>query len=325
MAAICFAGAFVAAMPAMAPGAVYVLFITLNGYQAGALSGFERFRVMAQIGAVYGLANILLSWWFALRWGLTGAVLSQGVGVVILWMLYQLALRHECRAAGITVRYRTAWRERAVLFAFSAPAAACGMVASIAVWWCNTILVANAGYAELAIFSAAGSMRSMILFLPALVARVAAPVMNRLATDGDYAGFRRTFWTTVALNGGTALILSATLALAGKQILGLFGKDFAGSTLLILPLLGSVVLEVVAVNLFQALFAAGRLWLNLGIVCCWTVVLAGFAAATTSHYGAVGLAFAYLVAWAVSGSLYYAAVRNHAQPEKFYAGNRVPA
>jgi O-antigen/teichoic acid export membrane protein len=314
-AAICFSIGFVWVMPSMALGAVYVLFITLNGYQSGALCAFESFGAIARMGAVYGLANVLLSWWFAVRWGLPGAILSQGAGVLLLWMLYQIALNRECAAAGIRVDYRGAWQERPILFAFSIPAAACGMVASVAAWWCNTILVRNAGYAELAIFSAAGSMRSMILFLPALVARVATPVMNRMAAEGDHPGFRRIFWTTVAVNGGIALLLAGVLAVAGSRVLSLFGKDFGGSTPMILLLLGSVVLEVVAVNLFQALFTAGRLWLNLGIICCWTMVLAVVTASATPRYGSAGLALAYLAAWAVSVTLYAAAVRQRSSPE----------
>jgi hypothetical protein len=69
--------------------------------------------------------------------------------------------------------------------------------------------------------------------------------------------------------------------------------------------------------LFQALFTAGRLWLNFGIVCSWMAVLVVVARLATPVYGAAGLAFAYLAAWSVSVSLYWSGI--------YASSERVPA
>ena len=50
------------------------------------------------------------------------------------------------------MNYRDAWQERAVLVRFSIPSAACGIVAAVAMWFCNSTLVTVKGYAELADF-----------------------------------------------------------------------------------------------------------------------------------------------------------------------------
>src|SRR5688572_8210371 len=113
-AGLCFSIGFLLAAPSMALASVYIFFITLNGYQIGAMAAFDAFRAIAWIGAAYGMANVLLSWWFATKWGLAGAVISQGAGAMLLWLLYQIALGRECRANGIVVRYRTAWQEQSV-------------------------------------------------------------------------------------------------------------------------------------------------------------------------------------------------------------------
>lgn len=291
--------------------ATYVFFTTLNGYQAGALAGFESFRSIARIGVVCGIATLILSWTLTLWLGLKGAILAQCASAFLLWLLYQIALNSECRARNIIVQYRRAWQHRSVLVRFSAPAAIGGMIAPLAMWWCNAALVRNSGYAELAVFSAVSNMRSMVLFLPALIARVTAPFLNNMLAGGDLAGYRRAFQSAVAVNGGLALMLAVVLALTGQRVLRLFGKDFRGSDSLVLILLGAVVVEVVANNLYQALFASGQLWRNLGIISVWTAVLVSFASFATPRYGATGLALSYLVAWCVSAVLYGVVARSH--------------
>jgi O-antigen/teichoic acid export membrane protein len=178
------------------------------------------------------------------------------------------------------------------------------MVAVAASAAANAILVRAAGFGELAVFSAVNTMRSMVLFLPALIARVTAPRLNHMRAAGDHTGYRRTFRIAVIGNASIAFALALALTAAGPRILRLFGKDFAVSMPLVVLLLGSVVLEVIANNLFQALFTAGRLWRNLLIVCVWTAILILGVVLLAPRYGATGLALSYLAAWSASAFLY---------------------
>jgi O-antigen/teichoic acid export membrane protein len=284
--------------------AIYVFFVTVNGYQLGALAGMEEFRTIASVNVSYGLANLLLGGLLAWRFGFRGAVLGQGCAAFLMWARYQAALRAHCKQRRFAIDYRGAWSEHAVLVDFSIPSAACGMVATIATWWCSTRLVASSGYAELAVFAAANGLRSMVLFAPGLIGRVTMPLLNQLHASRDLRAYRRTFWGAVGLNGAIALTLAAGLAVCGGRIVTLFGKGFIAPPPLLLLLMASVVLEVVATALFQSLFAAGRIWRNLGIVSIWATVLFLCVRLTTGRYGASGLAFSYLCAWAVSLTLY---------------------
>ena len=306
--------------PAVAWGlricAVYVFFVSVNGYQMGAMAGFEEFRAMAAINIGYGLASLFLSWALASWLGFRGAVLAQPAGAIVLWALYQRKLVRQCGARGIRIRYRGAWEERAILMRFSIPSATCGIVMTAAMWWCNIDLARVSGYAELALFSAVNNLRSMVLFVPALIGRVACPCLNRLLAVHDVGAFRRTFRETVLTNAAIALVLAVALSMAGERILRLFGKDFVGSPLLFVLFLGSVFLEVVATTLFQALFTTGRIWHNVGIVTIWASVLSGCMLAAAPRFGAVGIAFSYLCAWSVSLVLYAAAARSQlSRPE----------
>jgi O-antigen/teichoic acid export membrane protein len=321
LAAFCISVAILVFASSVAPGgdpsvvwglrvcAIYVFFISLNGYQIGAMAGFEEFRAMALINVAYGIASLLLSWALTVWLGFRGAVLAQPAGGVVLWALYQRRLVRQCSARRIRIRYRGAWDERAILMRFSIPSATGGILMTAAMWWCNIDLARVSGYAELALFSAVNNLRSMILFVPSLVGRVACPCLNRLLAGRDLAAFRRTFRDTVLTNGGIAMVLALVLSAAGPRILGVFGKDFVGSPLLFVLFLGSVFLEVVATTLFQALFTTGKIWLNVAIVTIWASVLVGCMLAAAPRFGALGIAFSYLCAWCVSLVLYAAAAR----------------
>lgn len=314
LAALCFCVGLLLFAPSLATdstlvtdlrlSAFYVFFITLNGYQIGALVGLEAFKRMASISLVSGPAIVLLTWALAPRFGIRGAVLAQGASAFILWLLYQIALNIEGRATNIIVRYRGVWKERSALIHFSVPATVSGIIGSSSIWWCNMILVRRSGYGELALFTAANTLRVMVMFLPALIARVTCPMLNNLLVSGDLVEYRRTFRGAVAINGGLSMLLALLFWVANKQILHLFGKDFVGSSALIILLLSSVVVEVIACNLYQALFTAEHLWCQVAVISIWGAVLVGAATFTVPLHGAAGLAFSYLLAWCCSGVLY---------------------
>src|ERR1019366_9340823 len=103
------------------------------------------------------------------------------------------------------------------------------MISSLAVWRSNAALARSSGYAELAVFSAVNNMRLMVLFMPLIIGRVTTPLLNNMLAAGDLWGYRKTFCGSVALNGSTAILAAPVLALAGRYVLHLFGKEFACS------------------------------------------------------------------------------------------------
>ena len=284
--------------------AIYVFFTTLSGYQMGALAGMEAFRQIARISFIYGPATFALHGALAWRFGIRGAVLAQGGGALLLWLLCGRALAVEGRRHGITTRYRGAWRERGVLFRFSIPATLSGIAGSVAIWWCNALLVKVGGYALLGLFTVASTLRMMVLFLPGLNIRVTSPLLNNLLASGDDLAYRRTYWTATLCNGAIAVLLATFFWVAGPWLLRLFGRQFAASPLLVLLLLCAAVVEVITTNLYQALFASRSLWWQTAIVLVWIAVLVSFSILAIPGYGAAGLAFAYLAAWCVTAVLY---------------------
>jgi len=280
--------------------APYVFWMALNASQVGTLAGLERFRAAALIHTSNGFATLLATWLLTRGFGLKGAVVAQAAGAFFLWLQYHLAITAEIGRQGIAVSYRTAWSERSALALVSAPAAISGVIGSAAIWWSNANLVKAGSYGELAIFGAANNLRLATLFFPLIVYRVAAPVLNSLATDADSGRYRRTFWGVTALGGGAAASLAVILCLFGQRLLHLFGKDFVSPAGLIAVLLGSVCLEALSGGLYHAIFTSGSLWLHFAISTLWAAILVTAGRIAVVHAGAVGLALAYLLAWSCS-------------------------
>jgi O-antigen/teichoic acid export membrane protein len=303
---------------------VYIFFMTLNGYQAGALAGLEAFRRIVRIGLWCAPVSVALHAILAWGLGIQGALLAQGISAAFLWLSYHLALVAEGRRFGIAVRYRDAWRERAAMLQFSIPATLSGITGSIAIWWCNNALVKSSDYAALGMFAAASTLRMVVLFVPSMITRVTSPLLNSLRANGDIAGYKRIFWGAIACNGGIAAALAVFLSLAGRHIPRLFGKEFVAPPLLMAVLLASGFVEAVATSLYQALFTRPTLWWQVGACVLWSGVLVAISNLAIPVYGASGLAFAYLIAWCASGIL-YAAVAQSGREQNSHADTKEAA
>ena len=298
-----------------------VFFLTLTGYQLGTLAGFEAFRFIGQVGVLFGLAALIVSWLGAVGFGLPGAVVAQDIAAVLLFSLYGIGVHRECRRSGIAVQYRGVWNQRSILSRVSIPATMSGTVCSLAIWGTNTILAKTCGYSQLALFIAAYNLRSIVIFVPALISRVAAPRLNFLFAAGDLSRYARAFWATVRANGLLAMLTAFLAFLGAHRFMLLFGKEFGGSSWLLALILGSAVVEVTSNNLYIALMASCKFWRNLAVMSLWTAVLACTSALTTMRLGASGLAIAYLAAWSVSAAVFAAEARGQTLRQEVYGHN----
>jgi O-antigen/teichoic acid export membrane protein len=283
--------------------AIYVFFATLSGYQMGSLVGLQAFRALT-VGAgiqtivlpaaMYGLGN---------RFGVSGTVLALGVSAFSVWVVQFLLLRSEFAGLGIRLSYSGLFEERRIFSHFALPAACSGVVGNLAIWGGTWILLnARTGLAEYALFSAAYSLRTLVLFVPSIVNRVAVPVFAGLY-GSSAAGYRDSFRASVQISVMVALAVSVLVVLIRGPLLGLFGKSFnsAGPVAL---LLAAACMEVASGALFQALLSRGAIWTHVGVTCVWSIVLLATASLLVGRIGCAGLAAAYCAAWSVSMATY---------------------
>jgi len=290
-------------------GALCIVFTALNGYQMGALVGFEAFRTIARISACTALLNPVVAAFLTYYFDFTGAILGLCVNAFALWLLCHFGVKSECRKWGCGVTFYGMFSEIRLLLAVSAPSSIAGIIGSAAIWL-STVMLAKQpdGLSQLGLFSAANSLRLMVMFVPNILLRVTTPRLIALRAEGQASDFRRGFRAFVF---GTACAsgVAGMVVLFGRQpILALFGKEFVDPGYVVPTLLLSAFLEAVAGSLSQLLIIQGTMWRQVLAMGTWSLVLMAVARATV-HSGARGLAVANLVAWSVALSIYTRLVR----------------
>jgi O-antigen/teichoic acid export membrane protein len=282
----------------LAVAAGFILFSAANGYQQGALAGFEGYRRLARISIGVGVVHVgsvvLATYW----WGFVGAVTAIVASAVIRWVLFNIALRAEADRWGIVIRYREALSERTILHRFAVPAAIAGLSTMPAVWLSNVFLAQQpGGYGQVGLFSAANNLRNLVLFLPALTNNVGQALLNNQKGRRDQARYTKVFWANTAATAALLLVASAVVAIFGKLLLGLYGETFIEAYPMLMVLLAAAVMEGMATSTYQVVQSQERMWVSLfGIALPRDLLLVGGAYVLAVGHGGLGLATAFALA-----------------------------
>lgn len=285
-------------------GSPYVVFVTLNGFQLGALAGLEAFKesaFVAVVQAVFSTTSLLLC---ARHWGLNGAVAALSISGVFAYLLNNRVLAKCGVRHGLLITYKGAWKERSAFSSFGLPAGIAGIVGNIAIWSCYAITVNTvAGFKELGAISAANYLRQMILFVPSIVTRVALPINCNRHGEGQHVKsmiYRQFQFTIVfAVLVGLAMIISA------PYVLKLFGKEFKGDNIIVILFSCAAVLEVASANLAQVLVIFKKLWYQVLAIMMWSVALFSVSYILMRFFRpSLAVGFGYVTAWTISVILY---------------------
>jgi len=278
-----------------------VFFTVVNAYQMGALAGLESYRGSALANGLQGPIQLgicsLSAWW----WGLQGATLGLLVTAALRWLILRLVLKREAHRQGIFLGFTGLWQERSILFRFALPAALGGLSAGPAIWLGNTFLVRQpAGYSQLALFSAALNLKSVVMFLPLLLNNVGMSLLNNQRGENNEQRYRKVFWTNMFLTVGTALLGAGFIGIFGRHLLRLYGKTFPEGQHILFLLLLVAVIEAVGLAFYQVIQSREKMWLSVGLISLPRDILF----VLLSYWlvplnGALGLSIAYAVAWLV--------------------------
>ena len=276
-----------------------VFFSVMNTHQIGALAGLESFKTLAQLGAISGTIQLTATVGFAWIWGLDGAILGLVFAGALRWWLHARAVKSEGAAIGIYVSRRIFKKDLPVFLRFALPAAMSGFSTLPALWLSNAFLVRQShGLMEMALFAAANNLRVIVLFLPNLLNGAGVSIINNQLSDGENEKYSKIFWMNVILTSMTTISTAAIIAVIGKFLLRLYGQEFVLGYPVLLVLLGAAVLEGLTLGPYQIIQSCEKMWLSLFVISLpRDLLLAISAYHLTPTYGAVGLAYAYVLAW----------------------------
>ena len=274
-----------------------IFFSVLNGYQLGALAGLESYKQIAKItvlGAGINLVACGMGAWLA---GLEGVAIGLSVSALTQWLIARVELTKEARKEGVLPIYRWATKEKSIFFKFALPAAISGFFSLPALWMANLFLVRTSdGMEQMAVFAAASTLRSLVLFLPAILNRVSTSLLNNhrgLSESGEY---KDAFRLNLILTSGVAVLGAITIAIVGPWLLGMFGKSFQHGYPVLL--IGVTTIEVIFQAVYQLVQSNEKMWLSLlTIVVPRDVSIVILAMYLVPKWGAVGLASAYGFSW----------------------------
>jgi O-antigen/teichoic acid export membrane protein len=245
-------------------GAVFLFFFALNGYQLGVLWGLEAFSGLARAGVASGVAAILAVSAGAWLGGRDGAIAGLCAASVVRWVFHSFVIRAETLRRAIPVRFAyRAGQDRSLLSRFAIPAALSGWFAWSMLWISTSVLVRQpGGFKEMGVYSAANSIRLLVLFLPSVVNNVGFSILNFESSrrNGDH---RQAFRLNLVASSLISALGVVAVGLVGRPVLALFGKDFRVGYALLWMLLASTIFDGVSMALFQYVQMKARIWMSL--------------------------------------------------------------
>src|SRR4029077_16614129 len=126
------------------------------------------------------------------------------------WALTEVAVWRRAAQDGIA-RDLLGWSSaRSVLWSFSLPALAQGIMVSPVTWAATAILVNRpGGYFEMGALSAANQWYGAVMFLPGALGGAVLPVLSERIGAADPAGARKVLRGAVALNAAVVVPIVA--------------------------------------------------------------------------------------------------------------------
>lgn len=293
--------ATLARQPLLAPvirlGSPTIAFVAVTAVLTGALAGMERFRSIAFAGVVSGVAYVVICAAGAIHGSLRGVAAGLSLSALLQCLLLFLIVRRAADAEGIpipAVSRGLLARERAVLMNTALPAGLSGFTTLPTLWLVTAVLARQPhGMTELALFSAANSLRLLVSFVPALINNVGFSILSSHKGSADPRAYWDVFRANILMVTGVAVAGGSLVAIAGVPALRLFGRSFVEGYPVLLILLIATLAEAVAISAYQVIQTHGNLWWSVfGVSLPRDVVIITMAVLLAPRYGAVGAGMA---------------------------------
>ncbi len=236
-----------------------LLFAVLSGIFAG-LQNFRDFTILSLLQAI-ALAALASTLGFG---GTVGALLAYVIGSA-LCIAWGLARLFRTDRALIGWPGLNSFRELKQMLNFSTPIWIGSFALSPVVTFTFILLARQpGGDSQLGIFNTANGLRMMIVILPSVIATVITPA---LIQEGGLSGDRDAFRSL--LDKSFSAMALATIPLLifclffSDLLLSIYGKAYAGSFRLFMPLVAAAAVGAVGAPLITVMMAKNKTWWSL--------------------------------------------------------------
>jgi O-antigen/teichoic acid export membrane protein len=243
-----------------------VFFICVSSVCTGALIGLERYRRLGIVAAAGSLFYITAGALAAIEWSLSGVIAAVAAAYAVQTALLIVAVIRAAHGESLVLGravLRELFDDAGFLFTFALPSALTGFTLTLTLWTVNAVLARQPnGAVAVALFTAANTMRTIVLFVPVLFNSVGFSSVNNAWGSGDLVRYRRLFLVNVAGVTTTALAGAAFIALTAPWLLLAFGRNFAEARPALFILMVEAPLEALATSIYVLIQAHRRMWLS---------------------------------------------------------------
>ena len=262
---------------------------------AGIFTGLQRFREFTILNLLQAAAVACFAVLLGL-WGTSGALLAYVIGSAlgVTWAVWIL-LRTD--RALLWWPSLSAFRELKRMLNFSAPIWISSFSLTPVITLTFIILARMpGGDYQLGLFNTANGLRMLIVILPSVIATVIAPA---LIQEGGAKGNREAFgslldksFSALALTTIPLLILCLFLS---DLLLSIYGKAYAGSFRLFMPLVAAAGIGAIGAPLITVMLAKNKTWWSLLFGSLKSLLLLLLCWLWVPTHLAMGLAWAFAV------------------------------
>lgn len=279
-------------------GSVLLFFSTLYGGVLGALTGFEQFRKVAFINISNGVISLSLQAALLHYFGIKGVVAALAITACLTFLLAYQALRKTLASYGLNFNLSFTAENLKHLYTFNLPALLSAIMVVPVNWACNLLLVRQLdGFSEMGIYNAANQWRMALLFIPTTIGSVVLPILSNMIGNNDIRNYRKILSYNLLINILVSLVIIIFVFMSSGFIMSKYGDGFiAGEqTLRILILVAGLM----AINniVGHAITSTGDLWIGFVFNLAWATTLLISAHFFVGSRGALGLAYANLLAY----------------------------
>jgi O-antigen/teichoic acid export membrane protein len=262
-------------------------------------------------------------------YGLVGAILGQAVGSFGRCIFNKIALSMECARAEIVPHAGRVPDQGRFLTGYALPAMLSTYSSIPVAWFANGFVFRHAGgSSQMALYTAAFTLKTVLLFLPMTITGVTLSVINHSRATSNLGHYLRLYGFNVLIVSAASIIFAVPFFVFGASLLKAFGRDYsAGHEILSVMVISSVV-DGIGIAISPIFQSQGRMWLlfacltlprdTMLVILVWRWVpltgASGLAWAQLTTGGYLTAASAVLAYWVIRG------LRQHSpQPEAVVA------
>ena len=269
-------------------------------FLSGLLQGLHGFRALAVSSVLSGGLFVVIVAAGAWAGDLNGALIGFVGGSTLRSLIMGgIALSElSSRESGMVFSWRSMLNRPIVreLFRFQLPAGLAGCLTIPTLWLIPTILTRNTqNFSEVASYSVILMIKSLMVLPASIIALALQPSAEKAVGSNQVVTALGIFRTASVVSLAIATASALFFAVFAKEVLTVFGRDFAPAASELRLMMVGAVAEAAAVGLYMRVQATSRMWASIfATLLPRDLVMLSIAFAFTAEYGLHAVIFAHV-------------------------------